>query len=128
MMKKIITLILFLNLTNAVAQISTKTITGVITEVQPKFLGAQSLTVGKTELVLMADQDDTTKSKFLINKEFSNILIKDSMGHFILNPHYKGKPLHFLYYVNGKGWNCIKQISIHISNPLPNKKTPQLKK
>ncbi|MEO8761235.1 MAG: hypothetical protein ABI388_07870 [Bacteroidia bacterium] len=110
--KNIISLLAFFTTTSLMAQITTKVETGVITNVQAKFLGAQSLTVNKIELVLMANQEDTTNSTFLINKEYANLLIKtDSNKSFALNPKYKGKALSFSYFVNGKGWNCISKIT-----------------
>ena len=101
-------IILFASL-QVFSQNQEKEITGIIKQVHPKFLGAQSLMVDKTELVLMADQSDTTNSTFLINKEYADLLVKNN-GNLTLNPKYKDKTLVFFYKVNGKGWNCISQI------------------
>ena len=74
-------------------------------------MGAQTLVVNETELVLMANQEDATNSTFEINKEFNDILVKDKNGNFSLNTKYQGKSLNFTYFVNGKGWNCISKIA-----------------
>ncbi len=96
---------------NTFAQSDKNTFTGTVKEVKPKFLGAQSLMVDKMELVLMANQEDTSGTTFEINKEFNDLLKKEKNGHFILNSKYTGKSLSFTYFVNGKGWNCISNIS-----------------
>jgi hypothetical protein len=96
---------------NTFAQSDKNTVTGTVKEVKPKFLGAQSLIVDKTELVLMANQEDTTGNTFEINKEFNDLLKKGKNGNFVLNPKYNGKSLSFSYSVNGKGWNCVSHIS-----------------
>ena len=85
------------------------TMSGTITEVKAKFLGAQSLIVDKTELVLMSDQSDTTNSTFKINKKYKDILVKKG-SVFVLNPKYAGKTFKFTYFVNGKGWKCISNV------------------
>lgn len=108
-MKKISTIILgifFLGNTHVFSQTTSNSITGVVTDVKPKFLGNQSLTVDKTELVLIASQSDTTNSTFEINKELKDILVKKD-GAFMLNPKYANKTFKFTYSVNGKGWKCI---------------------
>ncbi|MBS1647130.1 MAG: hypothetical protein JST67_07310 [Bacteroidetes bacterium] len=87
-----------------------KVITGIVTQVQAKFLGAQALTVGKTELVLLANQNDASLSTFQVNKEFNDFLVKTNEG-FELNKKYKDKVFSFVYSVNGKGWNCISKIN-----------------
>jgi Fe-S cluster biosynthesis and repair protein YggX len=111
-MKKIVTLILSLTFFGAIAQsTANKSISGIVKEVKPKFMGAQTLLVNETELVLMANQEDTTNSTFEINKEFSDLLVKDKSGNLVLNQKYRGKSLDFTYFVNGKGWNCISKIT-----------------
>ena len=127
-MKKIAILILSLTFLGAVAQnTSNKAIEGVVKKVHPKFMGAQTLTVNETELVLMANQEDTTNSTFEINKEFADILKKEKSGNFVLNPKYNGKQLYFTYVVNGKGWNCISHISYPKITPVKKAKLNQVK-
>ena len=109
------------------AQAEKKTITGTIKEVKPKFLGAQTLLVDKTELVLMANQEDTTGTTFEVNTEFNDLLKKEKNGNFILNPKYHGKSLSFTYFVNGKGWNCISHISPVKSSHVKKTKSSHIK-
>ena len=109
------------------AQTDKNTITGTVKEVKPKFLGAQSLMVDKMELVLMANQEDTSGTTFEINKEFNDLLKKDKKGNFVLNSKYIGKSLSFTYFVNGKGWNCISNISHAKTAPIKKIKSSHIK-
>ena len=123
----VFSLMFFTSHVNAQSDANKKVITGVITEVKPKFLGAQSFMVDKTELVLMANQEDTSGNSFKINNEFKDVIKKEKNGNFVLNPKYDGKSLSFTYFVNGKGWKCISHIG-HIKAAGVKKTKPSHKK
>lgn len=87
-------------------------VTGVITDVRPHFGNEFAMNVGKTEVVLIVSPKSEGQKVFEINKEYSDLLI-EKKGKYILNPKYANKKLHVTYYVNGKGWKCIKSIKPH---------------
>ncbi|MGP8215592.1 MAG: hypothetical protein ACLQQ4_08525 [Bacteroidia bacterium] len=106
---KIIFAILCLIGLTAFGQIQTSSITGTLTKLSP-FNDQYSFMVGKTYLVLIVDARDKTRSTFEINPEYKDILIKDSNGKYELNPKYADKTFKITYYINGKGWKCIKTL------------------
>ena len=83
-------------------------VVGKISAVNP-YNDQYTLMVGNTSLVLIVNAADETRSSFEVNKKYKNILIKKD-GKFILNPKYADKTLKIEYYVNGKGWKCVKTI------------------
>jgi hypothetical protein len=83
-------------------------VTGTITEVRA-YNDQYAMTIGNTTLVLIFDRKDETGTSFEVNKEYKDILVKKD-GKFELNPTYLNKTFTIVYYVNGKGWKCIKTI------------------
>lgn len=106
--KIIIPVLLFIVLT-ACGQ--TKSIlTGAITNVHTYNM-QYAMTVDNTNIVLIVDLKDTTGTSFEINKKYKDLLVKRD-GKFELNPKYARKKFKVTYYVNGKGWKCIKKVEI----------------
>jgi hypothetical protein len=83
-------------------------VTGTIKNVN-SYNDQYAMTVGNTNLVLIVNLKDKTTTSFEVNKEYSDILIKKD-GKYVLNPKYANQTFTITYYVNGKGWNCIKTI------------------
>jgi hypothetical protein len=86
----------------------TKTVTGKIKEVKP-YNDEYRLTINDTSYVLIVDARDASKKSFEVNKKYKDILVK-SKEEYDLNPKYANKNLKVTYYINGKGWRCIKTI------------------
>ena len=111
-MKKSILLIILISFIgiSAFAQTDATTVTGTITS--PNAFNDQcGLTVGNTFLVLVKDHADASGKSFEINSEYKDLLIvKD--GKYEVAPKYAGKTFKITYYVNGKGWKCIKTIEL----------------
>jgi hypothetical protein len=84
------------------------TITGSISSVQP-YNGQYRMVVKDTSLVLLVNIGKATGTTFNVNMPYRDILIKKD-GQYILNPKYANKTLKISYYMNGKGWKCIKTI------------------
>ena len=85
-----------------------KKITGKIQSVDP-YNDEFRVTINDTAFVLIVQPSDASKKKFDVNKEYKDILV-EKKGKYELNSKYAEKTLVFSYYVNGKGWKCIKTI------------------
>ena len=85
-----------------------KTVKGTVSAVHA-FNNEFSLTIQSAEYILLTSPKESKHKQFLINKKYKDLLITTKNG-YVLNPKYAGKTLLFSYYVNGKGWNCIKTI------------------
>jgi hypothetical protein len=85
-----------------------KTVKGTVSAVHA-FNNEFSLTIQSAEYILLTAPKESKRKQFLINKKYKDLLIPVK-GEYVLNPKYAGKTLLFSYYVNGKGWNCIKTI------------------
>jgi hypothetical protein len=105
--KLLLILLSFIGLT-AFAQTESTTITGVMSAVSP-YNDQYRITVGDTPLVLIVNEQDKARASFEINEQYKDILIKDK-DKYELNPKYVNEKFKITYYINGKGWKCIKTI------------------
>src|ERR1035437_3865433 len=86
----------------------TMSFTGAITKARP-FNDQYAITVGDTVFVLIVDKKDTSGTRFDINQESSDLLVKKE-GKYEIAPKYLNKTYKIIYMINGKGWKCIKKI------------------
>ncbi len=107
-MKKsgLIVAILFLIVFGVFGQ--TKAVIGKVKEVKP-YNDQYRLTINDTNYVLIVDAHDASKKSFDVNKKYKDILVKGK-EEYDLNPKYANENLKVTYYINGKGWRCIKTI------------------
>ena len=107
-MKKSRIIITILSVIGLTAFGQDKTITGKIESVSP-YNDEFRLTINDTAFVLIVQPNDASKKKFDVNKQYKDILV-EKKGKYELNSKYAEKTMVFSYYINGKGWKCIKTI------------------
>ncbi|HVA99065.1 MAG TPA: hypothetical protein VNG53_09235 [Bacteroidia bacterium] len=86
----------------------TKSITGKLISVKP-YNDEFMIKVGNTSFVLIKNLKDKSKTSFEINSDYKDILVEKNKK-FEINPKYINKVFKVSYYINGKGWKCIKTI------------------
>ena len=103
--------LILLSLMSFNSEAQTNTLVGKITNVKPFFGDEYALTIGKTTLILILDRKDESGKSFEINNEYKDLLVQNKgKNNYILNPKYAHKSLNISYYINGKGWKCVKNI------------------
>jgi len=107
-MKKSSTIVAILFFIGLSAFGQSKSVIGTIKEVKP-YNDQYRLTINDTAYVLIVDSRDASKKSFEVNKKYKDILLKNK-EEYELNPKYANKNLRVTYYINGKGWRCIKTI------------------
>jgi hypothetical protein len=101
-------LFLFIGFSAFAQTAESKTVKGTISAVHA-FNSDYSLTIQSAEYILLVSPKESKHKQFLVNRKYKDLLVP-SKNEYVLNPKYAGKTLLFTYYVNGKGWNCIKTI------------------
>lgn len=111
-MKKygLIALVLLFSAFVASAQTKQLTVTGKITKAR-QYNEQFAFTVHDTVLVLITNMKAGQIKGFQVNKAYKDILVKQK-GKYVVNPKYENHTYKIDYYVNGKGWKCIKALTL----------------
>lgn len=93
---------------SAFGQTESKTITGEIKSPQA-FNDQCSVKVGDVFMVLIKNHNDASGKSFEINEQYKGLIVEVD-GKYEIAKQYAGKKFTVTYYINGKGWKCIKEI------------------
>lgn len=103
----ILALITFFGFT-AFSQAETKTVTGEINS-PAAFNDQCGVKVDNEFFVLIKDHKDQSGKSFEINEKYKDLIVENK-GEYKIASKYAHKKFKITYYVNGKGWKCIKEI------------------